>query len=89
VNHIALRVGSLAELEAARGRLEAHGVEVIGVTDHHFVKSIYFFDPNGFRLELTAFVGEDGYMAVKERSAHAECAAWTREKAARRRVVAA
>ena len=60
VNHMALRVGSLAELEAARQRLEAHGVEVIGVTDHHFIKSIYFFDPNGFRLELTAFVGEAG-----------------------------
>jgi glyoxylase I family protein len=89
VNHMALRVGSLAELEAARERLEAHGVDVIGVTDHHFIKSIYFFDPNGFRLELTAFVGEAGYMAEKERSAHGECAAWTREKAARRRAAAA
>lgn len=54
VNHMALRVGSLPELEAARKRLEAHGVEVIGVTDHHFIKSIYFFDPNGHRLELAA-----------------------------------
>jgi len=89
VNHMALRVGSLAELEAARQRLEAHGVEVIGITDHHFIKSIYFFDPNGFRLELTAFVGEAGYMTEKERSAHEECAAWTREKAARRRPAAA
>ena len=82
---MALRVGSLAELAAARKRLEAHGIEVIGVTDHHFIKSIYFFDPNGFRLELTAFVGEGGYMAEKERSAREECAAWTGEKAARRR----
>jgi glyoxylase I family protein len=84
VNHIALRVGSLAELEAAKAKLEAHGVEVLGVTDHHFVKSIYFFDPNGIRLELTAFVGSPEYMAEKERSAHEECAAWTREKTARR-----
>jgi len=89
VNHMALRVGSLAELEAARRRLEAHGVEVIGVTDHHFVKSIYFFDPNGFRLELTTFVGTPEYMAEKQRSAHGECAAWTREKAARRPVAVA
>jgi glyoxylase I family protein len=84
VNHIALRVGSLGELEAARVRLEAHGIEVIGITDHHFVKSIYFFDPNGFRLELTAFVGDEQYLAEKARSARAECAAWTREKAERR-----
>jgi len=29
-------------------------VEVLGVTDHEGIwKSIYFFDPNGIRLELT------------------------------------
>jgi catechol-2,3-dioxygenase len=89
VNHIALRVGSLAEVEAAKRRLEAHGIDVVGVTDHHFIKSIYFFDPNGFRLELTAFVGTAEYMADHERSARAECAAWTREKAARRSGVSA
>lgn len=85
VNHIALRVGSAAELEAAKRRLEAEGVEVIGITDHEFVQSIYFFDPNGFRLELTAFTGTPAYMAQKAAAAHAECAAWTREKAERRR----
>ena len=37
-----------------KARLEANGVEVVGVTDHGFVKSIYFFDPNGIRLEFTA-----------------------------------
>ena len=57
---------------------------VLGVTDHHFIKSIYFFDPNGIRLELTAYTGPDEYVAKKERSAREECAAWTREKAARR-----
>jgi glyoxylase I family protein len=53
VNHIALEVDSDSDLEAMKARLEGHGVEVIGVTDHGFVRSIYFFDPNGFRLELT------------------------------------
>jgi catechol-2,3-dioxygenase len=27
---------------------------VVGVTDHTIFKSIYFFDPNGHRLELAA-----------------------------------
>jgi glyoxylase I family protein len=85
VNHIALRVDSVAAVEDAKRRLEAAGVEVLGVTDHHFVKSIYFFDPNGIRLELTAYTGVDEYVAKKERAAHEECAAWTREKAERRR----
>jgi len=85
VNHIALRVGSPAELLAAKRRLAASGIEVIGPTDHEFIQSIYFFDPNGFRLELTAFTGTGAYMAAKEASAHEECAAWTREKVERRR----
>lgn len=52
VQHIAFKVDSLAELEAAKARLQAKGVEVIGITDHTIFKSIYFFDPNGHRLEL-------------------------------------
>ena len=63
VNHIALRVDSVDDLRAAKTRLEAAGVEVLGVTDHHIIESIYFFDPNGIRLELTtptATKGRDG-----------------------------
>jgi catechol 2,3-dioxygenase-like lactoylglutathione lyase family enzyme len=52
VQHIAFKVGSVAELEAAKAKLEAAGIEVVGVTDHTIFKSIYFFDPNGHRLEL-------------------------------------
>ena len=53
VNHIALRMNTIEEVVDAKKRLEAAGVDVIGVTDHGFVHSIYFFDPNGIRLELT------------------------------------
>ena len=85
VNHIALLVDSTSELEAARQKLEAADVPVVGITDHHFIRSIYFFDPNGIRLELTAFVGEPEYMSAKERSARTELGSWTQEKADRRR----
>jgi catechol 2,3-dioxygenase-like lactoylglutathione lyase family enzyme len=57
VQHIAFEVESVADLEAAKKRLEADGIPVIGVTDHSLFKSIYFFDPNGHRLELAANVG--------------------------------
>jgi glyoxylase I family protein len=80
VNHLALQVASESALESAKAQLEAAGVPVIGVTDHHFIRSIYFFDPNGIRLELTTFVGEPTYMAEKEALARPELAAWTREK---------
>ena len=57
VQHIAFKLGSLAELEAAKARLQAADIEVVGITDHTIFKSIYFFDPNGHRLELSADVG--------------------------------
>lgn len=54
VQHLALKVASLDELVATRARLEAAGIEVIGPVDHTLFQSIYFFDPNGHRLELAA-----------------------------------
>ncbi|MGS1107046.1 VOC family protein [Achromobacter anxifer] len=82
VNHFAMEIRGDAELERMRQRLLAHGVEVVGPTDHHFIRSIYFFDPNGVRLELTLRLPVDDYVARKRRSAHDELAAWTRDKAA-------
>lgn len=52
VQHIALEVDSMEVLEAAKKRLEAAGIDVLGITDHTIFKSIYFRDPNGHRLEL-------------------------------------
>jgi catechol-2,3-dioxygenase len=34
------------------------GFEPRGISDHHFIKSIYFRDPNGYVIELTAKVPE-------------------------------
>ena len=51
------KVGSVQEQEATKARLEAAGIAVVGVTDHTIFKSIYFFDPNGHRLELAGDVG--------------------------------
>jgi glyoxylase I family protein len=52
VQHLALRVENEAALLRNKARIEAHGVEVLGPVDHGICKSIYFFDPNGHRLEL-------------------------------------
>ncbi len=54
VQHIAFKVDSVQTLHDTKARLEAAGVEVIGITDHTIFKSIYFHDPSGHRLELAA-----------------------------------
>ena len=85
VNHISFRVDSVADLEATKARLQAHGVDVLGVTDHHIFKSIYFFDPNGIRLELTAQLADDLQMLEESKTARARLDAWTARKEAWRR----
>ena len=83
VTHIALRVSSRLELVQAKARLEAAGVNVIGITDHHIIESIYFFDPNGIRLELTVPTVSATEMQHLAEHAHPELRAWVAEKAAR------
>ncbi|MBI2726812.1 MAG: VOC family protein [Polaromonas sp.] len=80
VNHISFRVDTVADLQAMKARLEAENIDVLGVTDHHVFKSIYFFDPNGIRLELTAQLATEDEMEKESHIAHARLAEWTARK---------
>jgi glyoxylase I family protein len=80
VNHISFRVDSQQALRDMKARLEAHGVDVLGITDHHIFHSIYFFDPNGVRLELTAQLADEFQMLQESKTAHARLAEWTARK---------
>ena len=80
VNHISFRVDSVDALRAMKERLEASGVEVLGITDHHIFHSIYFFDPNGIRLELTAQLADEFQMLKESRTARARLDEWTARK---------
>jgi glyoxylase I family protein len=80
VNHISFRVDTVDDLKAMKARLEAHGVEVLGITDHHIFHSIYFFDPNGIRLELTAQLADEFQMLQESKTTHARLAEWNARK---------
>jgi len=51
--HIALEV-SPDDLQAMFAKGKAQGIETRGISDHGMVHSIYFRDPNGYVIELTA-----------------------------------
>jgi catechol 2,3-dioxygenase-like lactoylglutathione lyase family enzyme len=82
VQHIAFKVASLDELMAAKARLEAGGVEVLGPTEHTIFKSIYFFDPNGHRLELAVDTATPAMSAELDKVKWAMLEEWSRTKRA-------
>jgi catechol 2,3-dioxygenase-like lactoylglutathione lyase family enzyme len=80
VNHLALEMETEEELVAAKKRLEEAGIQVLGITDHHIIRSIYFFDPNGIRLELTVKAIEEEEMKRLGSNARQQLDNWTTEK---------
>lgn len=82
VQHLAMKVGSEEELLAAKAYIESEGVEVLGPTHHGIFKSIYFFDPNGHRLELAADIGTDEQYAELKRVAMPMLEEWSETKTA-------
>jgi catechol 2,3-dioxygenase-like lactoylglutathione lyase family enzyme len=84
VQHLAFEVPTLEALLAAKAHLEAEGVEVLGPTYHGIFKSIYFFDPNGHRLELACNIGTPEQHAELRTLAPLMLEEWSRTKTAPR-----
>lgn len=84
VQHIAFEVADLATLESMHDALRARGLEVVGPTDHGLFKSIYFFDPNGHRLELTVNTATAEQQRRAREVAPAMLEEWSRTKRAPR-----
>ena len=80
VNHIAFQVASLSVLHQIKEHLETNSINVLGIIDHHIFKSIYFFDPNGIRLELVAQLASAEEMQHASLDVHKKLAQWTEDK---------
>jgi catechol 2,3-dioxygenase-like lactoylglutathione lyase family enzyme len=84
VQHIALKVDSVDTLVQTKARLQADGIDVIGPTDHTLFQSIYFFDPNGHRLELAADTATADQMARLDEVKWAMLEEWSQTRRAPR-----
>ena len=77
--HISLEVDA-ATLARMFEKGKAAGIETRGVSDHGFIDSIYFRDPNGYVIELSAKTG--GPAADQSAKAREMLADWTAARAA-------
>ena len=61
MDHVSFELGSFAELQDAWRHLKENGVEIDHTVFHGVSKSVYFYDPDGNRLELYVNVPEEEY----------------------------
>ena len=75
--HLALEV-SMEHLHEMFEKGQKAGIETRGISDHGFISSIYFRDPNGYVVELTAKKPDhDEHLHVGNEKARNILASWT------------
>ena len=84
VQHIAFELKDYNALLTAKTHIESQGIDVIGPTNHGIFQSIYFFDPNGHRLELVANTQTQEQIEELKRVAPAMLEEWSETKKAPR-----
>jgi len=78
--HIALEV-PYSSLQPMLDKGKGAGIETRGISDHKSIDSIYFRDPNGYVIELTAKRPDhDEQMDPKRNGARASLEKWQRDK---------
>jgi catechol 2,3-dioxygenase-like lactoylglutathione lyase family enzyme len=80
VQHLAFKVKDVETLLAAKERLVGMGIDVLGPTNHELFQSIYFFDPNGHRIELAADTADADMLERLRGVAHAMVEEWSQTK---------
>lgn len=75
--HIALEVDRVTLLEM-RQKGQERGIETRGIAQHGFIESVYFRDPNGYVLELSA--PKEDFQLMEKSHAKAVIAEWQKIK---------
>lgn len=64
--HIAITAKNEADMLAMQERIRASGVKCAGPIEHHFVRSVYMYDPNGIQVEITTRTAVHDEVMAKE-----------------------
>jgi catechol 2,3-dioxygenase len=65
LHHTAWQLDSFAELQAAHRELAEQGIPVEATVEHNVTRSVYFFDPDGNRVELYCDMVANGFTAMR------------------------
>ena len=78
-HHIAMEVsGGDATIDAYKAKLTGAGIDVLEI-DHGYCRSIYFYDPNGMRVEFATNVAvTERFFADKSQSVDKDMEEWNR-----------
>lgn len=75
--HLAFEVKSMDDVLAWQKKINERGVMCLGPVDHDFVKSVYFYDPNGLLCEVTTKdKGFDSFAKKQKSEARAHLDEW-------------
>lgn len=62
MQHVSFELGTFAELQDAYRRFKENGVPIDHTVFHGITKSVYFYDPDGNRLEVYCNVPAEEYL---------------------------
>src|SRR3989442_1285641 len=65
LHHVAWRLDNFEELQAAYKELKRMGIPLDGTVEHNVTRSVYFFDPDGNRVELYCDMVENGFETMR------------------------
>lgn len=76
--HVAFEIKAMQDLEVWQRKIKDARIKCAGPIDHGFIKSIYFYDPNGYQVEIACRTPDyDDILEKEEAEAQDIMKAWT------------
>jgi catechol 2,3-dioxygenase-like lactoylglutathione lyase family enzyme len=67
--HVAIEAATESDMLAMQTRIRSFGIKCAGPIDHHFVRSVYMYDPNGIQVEIAVRTAMHDTIMSREKDA--------------------